>query len=183
MAIFMGNLIQTRMFEVGDVIQYLQMAVEENTNLQQGMNYRLKGKRSIFLMNKGKSAHYEDTVEDEGHVIIYEGHDVPKSAEHPHSKEVDQPYSLSSGKLSQNGKFYEAAIAFKKGERTSERIRVYEKIRPGLWTYDGLFDLIDAWIQDSGKRNGNAVLFFAIFGGVKFARFALLRQTTVVFSL
>lgn len=39
--------------------------------------------------------------------------------------------------LTQNGKFYEAAKRFKDGKQNAEIIKVYEKIRPNIWTYNG----------------------------------------------
>ncbi len=32
-------------------------------------------------------------------------------------------------------------------------MRVYEKIRDGIWVYSGVFILEDAWIQPAGLRN------------------------------
>ena len=32
-------------------------------------------------------------------------------------------------------------------------INVYEKIKKGIWVYNGVFELIDAWIEKSGRRN------------------------------
>jgi hypothetical protein len=31
-------------------------------------------------------------------------------------------------------------------------VRVYEKIRPGIWVYNGLFKLVDCWAEVSGNR-------------------------------
>jgi len=57
-----------------------------------------------------------------------------------------------SGKLTPNGKFYEAAHAFKSGKREPASVRVYEKIKDGIWTYNGVFRLIDAWEEKQGGR-------------------------------
>lgn len=32
-------------------------------------------------------------------------------------------------------------------------MRVYEKIRSGIWVYNGLFELIDAWLERSENRS------------------------------
>lgn len=32
-------------------------------------------------------------------------------------------------------------------------MRVYEKIRDGIWSYNGMFQLIDSWIENDGRRN------------------------------
>ena len=43
-------------------------------------------------------------------------------------------------------------MRFKRGDRTSEIVKVYEKIRDGIWVFDGLFHLIDAWQEESSQR-------------------------------
>ena len=45
------------------------------------------------------------------------------------------------------------AKRFKEGKQDAEIIKVYEKIRPNIWTYNGLFQLTDAWIEKSNSRN------------------------------
>ncbi|HLF05387.1 MAG TPA: HNH endonuclease, partial [Dehalococcoidia bacterium] len=59
-------------------------------------------------------------------------------------KVVDQPDRFPSGALTQNGKFHQAAQMFKLGQRPPERVRVYEKIRAGIWSYNGVFHLTDS---------------------------------------
>jgi hypothetical protein len=55
-----------------------------------------------------------------------------------------------AGKLTANGKFEKAALEFKSGSRRPEAVRVYEKIKDGIWTYNGVFELVDAWTERSG---------------------------------
>ena len=57
-----------------------------------------------------------------------------------------------NGSLTQNGLFFEAAQNFKKGEN-AELVKVYEKLKNGIWTYNGIFELIDSWIEQSLNRN------------------------------
>jgi hypothetical protein len=45
-----------------------------------------------------------------------------------------------------------AVRRFKNGE-PAELVRVYEKIRTGIWVYNGTFRLIDSWVERSGRRN------------------------------
>jgi len=40
----------------------------------------------------------------------------------------------------------------KRGERPPERVRVYEKIRPGIWAYNGIFHLVDSWLERDEQR-------------------------------
>jgi hypothetical protein len=46
----------------------------------------------------------------------------------------------------------EAAGRFKEGKAPAEKVRVYEKIKQGIWVYNGVFDLVDAWDESDGKR-------------------------------
>jgi len=98
------------MLKPGDVISYRQMCVEENFDLQKGMNFHLRGGHSIFLMSRRKGAKYDDAVEGDGKVLIYEGHDRPKKTGQPDSKTVDQPMFSTTG-LTENGLFFEAGQA------------------------------------------------------------------------
>ena len=37
-------------------------------------------------------------------------------------------------------------------DEPAEIVKVYEKIQPGIWSYNGFFDLIDAWQEDDENR-------------------------------
>ena len=68
-------------------------------------------------------------------------------------KKMDQPERNPGGSLTQNGLFAAAAQKYKEGAAPPERVKVFEKIRPGIWVYNGLFKLIDCWTEESGGRN------------------------------
>lgn len=140
------------MIKPGSVISYLEMCKEEGVNLQRGMNYRLRGRFSVILMSIRLGAPYADRIEDEGKALIYEGHDIASKRNGPNPKTTDQPHTNQSGSLTQNGKFFKAAMAFKKGKKEPELVKVYEKIRSGIWVYNGIFQLIDAWNEKSNAR-------------------------------
>ncbi len=140
------------MISPGDVISYLDACREEGVNLQRGMNFRLRGRQSVILMNVRPGAPYADRVEEGGEVLIYEGHDVPRTRGGPDPKAVDQRFAHANGTLTQNGLFHQAAEAFKRGERPAELVRVYEKLRSGIWVYNGVFRLVDAWMEVSNSR-------------------------------
>jgi hypothetical protein len=140
------------MFKQGDVISYLEMCKEESVNLQRGMNFHLKGGLSVILMSIRPGAPYADRIEDNGKVLIYEGHDVPKIESIPNPKIVDQVAYHPGGGITQNGLFFEAAQKYKRGESEPELVKVYEKIRSGIWVYNGLFRLQDAWQEMSNTR-------------------------------
>lgn len=140
------------MIEPGKIVSYYDIVKEEKTNLQRGMNYKFRGGHSIILMSLRPGAPYADRIEDGGKTLIYEGHDVDKRAGILDKKSADQPYKTSSGRLTQNGKFFEAAISNKKSNSEPELVKVYEKIRTGIWIYNGKFQLIDAWEETSNNR-------------------------------
>jgi len=121
-------------------------------NLQRGMNFRLRDAESIILMSLRQGAPYLDRVEDEGRILIYEGHDIARTADIPYPKKEDQPERNPGGSLTQNGLFAQAAQKYKDGVAPPERVRVYEKIRSGIWVYNGLFELVDCWTEQSGGR-------------------------------
>lgn len=134
----------------GDIISHVEMCMAEGYSLQRGMNFRVKDKDTVVLMSVRKGAPYADKTEEHGQILIYEGHDVPKNInESP--KTVNQQERTPSGKLTQNGKFYKAAMDYKAGH-APELVKVYEKIKDGIWVYNGVFELIDAWQEKSGKR-------------------------------
>lgn len=135
-----------------EIIPYLEMCQREGTSLQRGMNYGLGGTHSVILMSLRSNAPYHDRLEENGSVLIYEGHDEPKSTNGQDPKTLDQPQFTLKGRLTQNGHFYEAAQAYKRGERLPERVRVYEKILNGVWSYNGVFHLIDSWQESDGYR-------------------------------
>ena len=116
------------------------------------LNFRLRDNESIILMSLRPGAPYADRIEDDGRILIYEGHDVARTREVPNPKKVDQPKRNPGGSLTQNGLFAEAVQKYKQGTAPPERIRVYEKIRSGIWVYNGLFELIDCWTEESGNR-------------------------------
>jgi hypothetical protein len=103
-------------------------------------------------MSTRKGAPCTDEVLEDGRVLIYEGHDVPRSAEVPDPKAVDQPLFTEKGTPTQNGRFYQAAESARNDETDPERVRVYEKVRSGIWVYNGLFRLVDAWQEPSDGR-------------------------------
>ena len=140
------------MLAPGDVISYLDMCAPFGVNLQRGMNYKIRDGKSLILMSQRSGAPYEDRVEQDGRVIIYEGHDQPRRVDAPDPKLVDQPEFQPNGKPTQNGLFAEAARRFKAGTAPPELVRVFEKIRDGIWVYNGLFELIDSWQERSGPR-------------------------------
>ena len=134
------------------VISYHQLVINEGgTQVQKGMNFAIKKTYSIVLMSSEKNAPYNDRMLEDG-VIEYEGHDATKNDSY-NKKEVDQPIANKTGTLTENGKFLQAADNFKEGKRDPALIKVYRKIRKGVWVDMGFYDLIDGFIKFDGKRN------------------------------
>jgi hypothetical protein len=145
-----------------EVLSYFEMCQREGTSLQRGMNFRLRGGHSVVLMSVRPNAPYRDSIQDDGAVLIYEGHDYPRTAETPNPKSLNQPEYLPTGSLTENGKFHQAAQQFKEGLKPPDLIRVYEKLRKGIWSYNGFFHLVDSWVESDGTRNVFKFLLQAI---------------------
>lgn len=135
-----------------NIISYIEMCQREGASLQQGMNFNLGKSHSVILMSVRPNAPYRDRLEDGGTTLIYEGHDHPRNSACQNPKIVDQPLQTPTGNLTQNGKFFEAALGAKDGRRPPERVQVYEKILPGIWAYNGVFHLLDAWLENDDFR-------------------------------
>lgn len=133
-----------------EILPYFDIVQRERIQLQKGMNFRVGGDYSILLMSRRSNAPYVDGIDAEGN-IIYEGHDVPAiSGLDP--KSLDQPMYTKSGRLTENGKFYEAAKAHSRDGHLPERVQIYEKLFNGVWSDNGRFALVDAWVEDDGNR-------------------------------
>ena len=137
----------------GEVIPYLEMCQAWRASLQKGMNFHLRPDRSVILMSRRSNAPYRDQIEEDGKVLVYEGHDVSKTAQTPKPKSVDQPRTSPNGKLTQNGLFEHAAERAKIGKSSPEIVAVYEKIHAGVWAFNGFFLLTDAWTESDGRRS------------------------------
>ena len=136
------------------IYSYREMCDIENIQtLQRGMNFRMNPRYSVILMSRRPNAPYSDRVLEDGLTIEYEGHDEPKTSHEMNPKIFNQPQKTKNGTLTQNGKFIEAIEKYKKGTASSERVRVYEKLLPGVWSLKGFFDLIDYQVRHDGNRN------------------------------
>jgi hypothetical protein len=137
---------------VGDIVAHTDMCSREGRMLQRGMNFRVSPDHSVILMSVRPGAPYRDEIRDGGRTLIYEGHDVPKTLGVRDPKRYDQPSKTPGGRLTENGKFEKAALDFKNGQSQAELVRVYEKIKDGIWAYNGVFRLVDAWRERTDER-------------------------------
>jgi hypothetical protein len=136
-----------------DILSHHEMCGREGRSLQAGMNFHVRPGYSILLMSTRPGAPYRDRWDEERNLLIYEGHDARYESGGPDPKTVDQPLDYPSGRPTQNGLFFAAAKAAERGEEPPERVRVYEKLRAGIWSDKGMFLLIDADIEQSGGRS------------------------------
>jgi len=136
---------------VEEILSYDEMCTRENTRLIKGINFNLGDMYSIVLMSRTPDAPYHDTFNEDDTILTYEGHDVPKTGD-VDPKSVDQPERTPNGTLTQNGKFHEAAQQFQQGDRTAERVKVYEHLEE-YWVYRGFFLLTDSSYLSDGTRN------------------------------
>ena len=136
----------------GNIISYDDLCRKEGAKLQKGMNFRLKGGHSVILMSVRKNSPYQDEITEDGSVLIYEGHDVPKTEGISDPKRLDQPEYRYSGSFTENGKSNKAAQECKRGNKGPDIVQVYEKIKPGIWSDNGFFHLIDSWMKSDDLR-------------------------------
>ena len=135
---------------MNEILSYDQMCRIEGMRLQKGMVFRNEPEPSLMLMSLRQSAPYPDTWQEDGLAIVYQGHDAPGDFSNRRS---DQPFVRKSGVLTENGKFYRAAMARQRGFAPPHKIRVYQKLLPGIWSQNGLFFLQDAWEEiQQGRR-------------------------------
>jgi hypothetical protein len=112
------------------------------------MYYREPPAVSVVLMSRRPGAPYEDSLSEDGTELVYEGHDARKETG-VDPKSVDQPWALPSGEPAENAKFARAAEGTKENRPL---VRVYEKLRPGIWSDKGLFELIGYQYREVGVR-------------------------------
>src|SRR5882724_2068060 len=137
----------------GEIVSYLEMCQAWSASFQRGMNFRLRPNCSVILMSRRPSAPYRDQIVEDGRVLIYEGHDVPRLRGGPDPKSVDQSETTPNGKLTQNGLFHKAARNTSAGRSQPELVAVYEKIQDGIWAFNGFFQLTNAFVETAGKRS------------------------------
>ena len=89
----------SEMPDANDIISHAEMCLREKASLQRGMNFNLGRTYSVILMSVRPGAPYHDRFEEDGMVLVYEGHDVTKR-ENPSPKTVDQPEFLRMGSFS-----------------------------------------------------------------------------------
>jgi hypothetical protein len=137
----------------GDIVSYFEMCRREGSSLPQGMTFGHGHRTPVLLMSRRSDAKYEDEIRDDGRVLVYEGHDASRLKDGPDPKTVDQPEDTPNGTLTQNGLFKSAALAHAEDGELPVKVHVYEKIKKGIWVFNGVFLLRNVWTEKSGSRN------------------------------
>lgn len=136
------------MLKPNDIISYRELCIiEGQEQLQRGMNFNLGGSYSVVLMSVKPNAPYSDKISADGLTVYYEGHDAAGDK----LKKENQPATLPSGVLTQNGLFKAAVDGSKYSD--VHLVRIYEKIQKGIWSYRGLFELKQYKYIKRGDRN------------------------------
>lgn len=135
--------------DANQILSYRDMCnLEEQEQIQRGMNFDIRDGYSIILMSIKNNAPYADRISNDGLTIYYEGHDVPGDKQ----KKMDQPSVNPSGTYTQNGQFKNAVDKAKK-TGIYPLVKAYEKIQMGIWNYRGLFELRDYnYIERDGRK-------------------------------
>lgn len=143
-----------------EIMSHAEMTIKEGIPLQRGMNYHIGEKDySIFLMSVREGSPYNDDFDDKSQILIYEGEDVSRT-EQDHPKEFDQPLFTRAGVPTNNGKFFQAAEAYKlKRRHLPEQVKVYEKIDVNVWADKGWFSLIDVKFEYSDREKRKVFKF------------------------
>src|SRR3989475_5240050 len=129
-----------------EILTYWEMCSRECLALQKGMSFRRPPAVSIVLMSQRPGAPYDDSLSEDGKILTYEGHDVKKTSG-VDPKVVDQPWAHPDGDPTDNAKFANSV-----SRENRPLVRVYEKLRSGVWSDKGLFALSSYEFVSTGNR-------------------------------
>lgn len=125
------------------ILSAVQLIEREGLELHKSMNFRDKGALvSVVLVLPRGDGVYKDEWRESENVLVLEGHD--SLGAEGGGKDADQMLMYASGVVTENGKFFKVAEAFRDGVRESAlEVHVYEKLDTGAWFDKGMFDLIN----------------------------------------
>lgn len=103
-------------------------------------------------MSVRKNAPYQDQISEDGSTIDYEGHNEKRSVNCKDPEQVDQPRNNKGGTFTPNGKFENEVLSYKTHGHGPCKIVVFNKIKDGLWSFCGVFNLTDVAYVSSGTR-------------------------------
>jgi hypothetical protein len=129
--------------ERSHIISMSELFVREGAEFKNSMNFRDKPGLLSVVVILPREGEYTDRWDPEGALLICEGHD--SIAEGAAGSADDQLLMYTSGKPTENGKFYKAAQAYKDGLRDAPlQVQIYEKLDQGVFFDKGIFNLVDA---------------------------------------
>jgi hypothetical protein len=140
------------MIKRGATVSYRELCNEEGGIMQRGVNHRPGADASVALIGIRPEAKYSEQVSEDGSEIVFVGEEVPPDSQGRPPEKYDQPMRDEKGKLTQNGRFYDAAIVYKQGRSAPEVVTLYGEVKDDAWVYRGKFKLIDSWQDDCGGR-------------------------------
>jgi len=135
---------------MNEILSYRQMCRREGIGLQKGMVFRQVPQFSVLLMSVRPDAPYPDAYLEDGITVIYRGHDA--DLDPILECKSDQPFFRKTGTLTENGKFYRAAMLHQRGILPAPQVHLYQKLLRGIWSFNGSFALIDAWEELQERR-------------------------------
>lgn len=136
-----------------EILSYWDMCSRQGMALQRGMSFKSPPQHGVILMSRRSNAPYADALSPDEVVLLYEGHDIRRTQKTPDPKASDQPRFELDGKPTQNGLFAAWVDDLERGKVPPAIFRVYEKMRPGIWTDRGLYLLKDyEYCRQGGRR-------------------------------
>ena len=135
-----------------EILSYWDMCSRQGMALQRGMYFRPPPGHGVILMSRRPNAPYADALSPDEAALLYEGHDVRRTQQTPDPKALDQPRFEMDGKPTQNGQFAAWVDDSTQDRVTPAIFRVYEKMRPGVWTDRGLYLLKGYEYRQEGPR-------------------------------
>jgi hypothetical protein len=132
------------------ILSASELIAREGFNLQKGMNFRDTGGQLAVFLVLSQDEVFTDEWNEDSETYVYQGHDSTTTES---GKLSDQIAMYPDGRVTDNGKFYKAAHAFKDDLRREPlQVQIYEKLDPGVWFDKGIFNLTDAKQVNQGGR-------------------------------
>lgn len=142
-----------------EILTHSDINSREGFSVISRMNYRPAGNiHSVFLTFTDDDDLFAD--EFQGDRCYFRGSNMRRSeADSPET--ADQSLYRRSGKKSANGIFFDIATAYREsgGSVNPEIIRVYKKLKPNVWQFEGEFELVDAKFGNYPKANRKIFVF------------------------
>lgn len=129
-------------------LSYKQMCQTEGKGqITRGIYFQKDKDYSLIFMSRRKSATYKDRLMKSDFLVEYSGSNFKGQAD------KDQRERNAAGKLTANGMLKEAARKYINGEANPRKVKIYEKVKCGLWLYRGVFLLVMyRYIEEGGRK-------------------------------